>query len=276
MIFGDSITRIEQKADGVEVTFEQAPARRFDAVIGADGLHSTVRKLAFGNEAHCEKFLGYWVAAFEATGYQPRDEEVYISYSVPGKQVARFSQRNDRTLFLFIFTDESENLVDPEDIGRQKEILRSRFSNIGWECPRIVAAMESCPELYFDRVSQIQMNTWSQGRVGLVGDAAFCPSFLAGQGAALSMVAAYVLAGELSQVRRTPEEAFQRYERRLRPFIEGKQRAAEKFAGSFVPQTRWGLFLRNQVTKAFALPFIPKLVMGSTLSDRIDLRVLIL
>ena len=270
-IFGDSIRAMEQGPDGVEVTFEHAPARRFDAVIGADGLHSVVRQLTFGKEEYFEKFLGLRVAAFEAAGYQPRDENIYLSHSVPGKQVGRLSLRNNRTLFLFVFGNDVGSSADPFDTEAHKTILRSRFGNLGWECPQILAAMESCDEIYFDRVSQIRMDTWSRGRIGLVGDAAFCPSFLAGQGSALAMVAAYVLAGELGRAGRGPEEALRRYELQLRPFLAGKQIAAAKLAGSFAPRTRWGLFLRNQITKAFALPLVARLAMGSTLIDSIAL-----
>ena len=270
-IFGDSITCIDERPDGVEVTFEHAPSRRFDLVIGADGLHSIVRKLTFGNEEQFEKFLGYSVAAFEVSGYPNRDEDIYINHSVPGKQVGRLSLRNDRTLFLFVFADEHGRLTDLHDIAAKKDALRSHFGDLGWECPQILAAMDSCAELYFDPVSQIQMNSWSKGRVGLLGDAAFCPSLLAGQGSALAMIAAYVLAGELGATGASPEEALRSYEKRLHVFMLGKQEAARKFAGSFTPKTRWGLFLRNQVTKAFALPFFSKLLMGTTLLDDIDL-----
>jgi 2-polyprenyl-6-methoxyphenol hydroxylase-like FAD-dependent oxidoreductase len=270
-VFGDSITGIQQTTDGVNVTFEHAAPRHFDLVIGADGLHSVVRELVFGNEDRFEKFLGYSAAAFELNGYRPRDEDIYINYSVPGKQIGRFTMRNDRTLFLFVFAEEGGDPIDPHDIQAHKEVLRSQFGNLGWECPQILAAMESCDDLYFDRVSQIRMNTWSQGRVGLIGDAAFCPSLLAGQGSALAMVAAYVLAGELGKANSSPEEALRSYERLLHPFMLAKQNAAEKFAGSFAPKTQWGLFLRNQITKTLAVPFVTKRVMGSTLLDRIDL-----
>lgn len=270
-IFGDSITEIRQTSDGVDVTFEHAPPRRFDLVIGADGLHSAVRKLVFGEENRFEKFLGYSVAAFEADGYQPRDEDIYTSYSRPGAQVGRLTLRNNRTLFLFVFADERKSRIDSSDTQACKTVLRSEFGHLGWECPQILAAMESCEELYFDRVSQIRMDTWSQGRVGLVGDAAFCPSLLAGQGSALAMIGAYVLAGELGRANSSPEDALKRYESLLRSFMLTKQNAAVKFAGSFAPRTRFGLFLRNQVTKAFAIPSVTKWAMGSTLLDRIDL-----
>ena len=269
--FGDSITGITQTPNGVDVSFQHAPTRRFDLVIGADGLHSNVRKLVFGPEERFEKFLGYSVAAFEVAGYQPRDEAIYVSYSCPGKQVGRLAVRNNRTLFLFVLADGSQGKIDSFDTEAQKTVLRSHFGDLGWECPQILSAMESCDELYFDRISQIRMNRWSQGRVALVGDAAFCPSLLAGQGSALAMIGAYVLAGELCQANGSPEEALRRYEQLLHPFMLTKQNAAEKFAGSFAPKTHLGLFVRNQVTKVLGIPFVTRRVMGSALLDPIDL-----
>ena len=270
-IFGDSIASLTQSGGTVEVTFEHAAPRRFDVVIGADGLHSNVRKMVFGGEGQFEKFLGYSVAAFETEGYEQRDEDVYINYSVPGKQVGRLTLRNNRTLFLFVFADDFCGRIESRGTQAPKERLRSQFADLGWECPQILAAMEKCHELYFDRVSQIRMERWSQGRVGLIGDAAFCPSLLAGQGTALAMIAAYVLAGELGTRNSPPEEALQRYQQLLHPFMLAKQKAAENFASSFAPKTRAGLFLRNQVTKLLAIPLITKRIMGSALLDRIDL-----
>ena len=235
-IFGDSITKIVQDEHRVCVTFERTLPRNFDIVIGADGLHSVVRKLVFGKQDHFEKYLGYMVAAFTVNGYRPRDEDVYVSYSLPRKQVARFAMRDDRTMFLFVFADEKDRRIESQDTNTHKDILRAEFRSAGWECPNILAAMDSCDEIYFDRVSQIQMDTWSQERIGLIGDAAFCPSLLAGQGAALAMIAAYVLAGELSRVASQPKEAFRRYEQQLQPFIKGKQNAAAQFASSFAAQ----------------------------------------
>jgi 2-polyprenyl-6-methoxyphenol hydroxylase-like FAD-dependent oxidoreductase len=129
--------------------------------------------------------------------------------------------------------------------------------------------MESCGDIYFDRVSQIRMDTWSRGRVSLVGDAAFCPSLLAGQGSALAMIGAYVLAGELSQA--APQKAFELYEQRLHAFVTDKQDGAMKLSGSFAPKTRFGIFFRNQITRTFKLPFVAELAMGTSLLDRIDL-----
>ena len=211
------------------------------------------------------------VAAFEADGYRPRDGRNYVSYSEPGRQVGRFALNNDRTLFLFVFAADRAPDIDPHDTGAQKAALFAEFAQAGWECRQILAELDKSDELYFDRVSQIRMNAWSRHRVALLGDAAFCPSLLAGQGSALAMTAAYVLAGELRRRDGTLDEAFQRYEELLKPFMAGKQKAAEQFASSFAPRTRWGITLRNQLTKAFALPYVAKLILGRTLLDHLQL-----
>ena len=267
-ILGDSIDKIEQDEGGIRVEFERGEARRFDLVVGADGLHSAVRRLAFGEQQRFEKYLGYVVAAFTVDGYRPRDEDVYVSYSSPGKQVARFAMRNDRTMFLFVFADPQGRYFQNQE-SNHKDVLRTEFAEAGWECPRILSAMESCGDIYFDRVSQIRMDTWSRGRVSLVGDAAFCPSLLAGQGSALAMIGAYVLAGELSQA--AHQKAFELYEQRLHAFITDRQNAAVKLSGSFAPKTRFRIFFRNQITRTFKLPFVAELAMGTSLLDRIDL-----
>jgi 2-polyprenyl-6-methoxyphenol hydroxylase-like FAD-dependent oxidoreductase len=268
-IFGDSVRSLRETEGAVHVEFERAGERRFDLVIGADGLHSQVRKLAFGPQDRYEKDLNYRVAAFETTAYRPRHEAVYILHSAPGRQVGRLTLHDDRTLFLAIFRSAGEPYE--QGLEAQKKILRKTFAGDGWEVRRILAALDSCNDLYFDRVSQIRMDAWSHGRVALVGDAAFCVSLLAGQGSALAMMAAYVLAGELAISRDQPQEAFRRYEERLRPFIQTKQRAAERFATAFVPRTPFGLFFRNQVLKTFRAPAIARIAIGRDIRDQLAL-----
>jgi 2-polyprenyl-6-methoxyphenol hydroxylase-like FAD-dependent oxidoreductase len=269
IIVGDSIAGLHDAGAEVHVEFEHASERRFDLVIGADGLHSRVRKLVFGPQDRYEKDLGYRVAAFETAEYRPRDELVYIVYSAPGWQVGRFALRDDRTLFLLIFNGGSD--AEAHGAAAQKAILHKTFAGDSWELPRILSALDSCNDLYFDRVSQIRVDAWSRGRVALVGDAAFCVSLLAGQGSALAMTAAYVLAGELATSQDRPQEAFRRYEERLRPFIQRKQRAAQRFAAAFVPRTRLGMFFRNQVIKTFRVPAIARIAIGRDIRDQLEL-----
>ena len=265
IIFGDSIAGLRETGGEVHVQFEHGAERPFDLVIGADGLHSRVRKLVFGPQDRYEKDLGYRVAAFETTGYRRRDELVYIVHSAPGRQVGRFALHDGQTLFLVIFASGSE--PEAHGVAAQKAMLRKAFQGGGWELPRILTALDTCDDLYFDRVSQIRMAAWSRGRIALVGDAAFCVSLLAGQGSALAMTAAYVLPGELATLQHQPQEAFRRYEERLRPFIDRKQRAAERFASAFVPRTQLGIFFRNQVMKSFRIPAVARIAIGRDIRD---------
>ncbi|HEY3679375.1 MAG TPA: FAD-binding domain [Bradyrhizobium sp.] len=269
VIFDDEIVALEEQPGGVRVQLRQAGERQFDLVAGADGLHSVVRKLAFGPQQRFEKNLGYVVAAFEANGYRPRDEDVYLMYGQPGRMVGRFTLRDDRTLFLFVFAADGDSL--PATLDEQKAMLRGRYAAGKWECPAILAELDRAPEVYFDRVSQIRMAHWSKGRVVLLGDAAFCVSLLAGQGSALAMISAYVLAGELAAAGGQYRRAFDNYEARLRSFIETKQRGAERFAGAFAPKTRWGLGFRNQVVRAFSIPGVAKLAIGREITDALQL-----
>jgi 2-polyprenyl-6-methoxyphenol hydroxylase-like FAD-dependent oxidoreductase len=267
-IFGDEIVELEQQTACVRVALKHAGERRFDLVIGADGLHSSVRKLAFGPHSQFQKHLGYAVAAFEASGYRPRDEDVYLMYGEPGRMLGRFTLHDDRTLFLFVFAAITDL---PATLEAQKKLLRDLYGRGGWECTKILYELDRADELYFDSVSQIKMQNWSRGRVALVGDAAFCVSLLAGQGSALAIIAAYVLAGELGASQGHYEQAFANYEARLRSYIGDKQRGAERFAGAFAPRTRAGLYFRNMVVKAFAIPGLARLAVGRDIADRIEL-----
>jgi 2-polyprenyl-6-methoxyphenol hydroxylase-like FAD-dependent oxidoreductase len=271
VVFGDEITGLQELPDCVQITFKRGSQRRFDLVVGADGLHSVVRRLVFGDQDRFEKQLGYIVAAFEARGYRPRDEDVYVTYCRPGQMLGRVALSDDRTLFLFVFAADIEARLEMLDQEAQKAMLRDTFYCGEWETSQILAELERTKDLYFDRVSQIKMPTWSQGRIALIGDAAFCVSLMAGQGAALAMTAAYVLAGELSKAGQRHEKAFYNYERILRSFIESKQKSAARFATAFAPRTRWGLFLRNQIIKASAIPGVARLSFGRDIIDTLKL-----
>ncbi len=270
-IFGDSVARVENEGRYVRVSFDHAAPRKFDLVIGADGLHSRLRQLAFGPEADFEVSLGYHVAAFEVEGYRPRDELVYVSHGVPGRQISRFSMRNDKTLFLFVFRDEylpTKSLSTEQD---RKSALTSVFAEVGWECPRILAAMENVSEIYFDRVSQIRMDRWTTGRMALLGDAAACVSLLAGEGTGLAIGEAYVLAGELHVCGGDHSVAFARYQERMMPFLRRKQAAAAKFASSFAPKSAIGITFRNLVTPLLRIPFVADFFIGRDLGDAVVL-----
>ncbi|HVT29622.1 MAG TPA: hypothetical protein VHE81_16515, partial [Lacipirellulaceae bacterium] len=315
-VFGDSVAGIEDNGKFVRVSFEHAAAREVDLVIGADGLHSRVRKIAFeatseregggqspfasrtaqkgtvpGGGERFEVSLGYHVAAFEVDGYWPRDELVYLSYGVPGKQVSRFSMRNDKTLFLFVFLDKylpeewkssagggqahfcsaDSAKMSQSPVEERRAALRHVYDGVEWECPEILTAMEGVSDIYFDRVSQIRMEHWTKGRAALVGDAAACVSLLAGEGTGLAMAEAYVLAGEIHVCGGDHAAAFARYEERMMPFLKRKQESAAKFASSFAPKTAFGIWFRNQVTRLLRIPAVSDYFIGRDLQDEIEL-----
>lgn len=215
---------------------EHGGKRSFDLVVGADGLHSKVRRLVFGPQDRFERRLGYMDAAFETIGYWPRDEDVYVIYSAPGRTVGRVTLRDDCTLFLFVFTVDGVAHTTLPDPPRQKAMPRARFGDEAWECPRILNALDRTTDLYFDRVSQIRMPKWSHGRIVLVGDAAYYVSLVAGQGSALAMTGAFVLAGELTRASGRHVEGHANYEKALRLFINAKQRGAERLLGPSCPR----------------------------------------
>ncbi|HEY5347518.1 MAG TPA: FAD-dependent monooxygenase, partial [Rhizomicrobium sp.] len=196
-LYGASIEALREDASGVEVTLSNGETRRFDLVIGAEGLRSRLRARVFGAEERFEKFLGYCAASFIAPDYPHRDEGIYLSHAVPGRQISRYAMRGGRTAFLFVFAEDAPPAA--YDIAAQKALIAARFGGDGWETPQILACLAAADELYFDNVSQIRMPHWSRGRVALIGDAAYCPSLLAGAGSAFAMLGAYVLAGELQR-----------------------------------------------------------------------------
>jgi 2-polyprenyl-6-methoxyphenol hydroxylase-like FAD-dependent oxidoreductase len=271
VVFGDTAAALEDDGGQVRLQFRHAPARRFDLVVGADGLHSGIRRLAFGPEERFETYLRYQVAAFQAEGYRPRDELAYVTFARPGRQVARFAMKGDRTLFLFVFQAPAQDGPGPEDAAGRKAAVRAVFGADGWETPQILAAMDAAPDIYLDRMSQIRMPAWTRGRVALLGDAAACPTLLAGEGSGLAMTEAYVLAGELAAAGGDPAVALPRYDQRLRAFVTAKQDSARRFAGYFAPRTASGLFRRNLVMNLLNIPGLGEAFLRRDLRDDFDL-----
>ena len=168
VLYDDSIQDIEQSETGVRVSFERHSPREVGLVIGADGLHSNTRHMAFGNGS-LERYLGYYAASFGVAGYPKRDEAAYVSYSVPGRQIARYALRDDRTVFFLIGAADAELTKAKLGTRDQKRLLTEAFADMGWESRDIVAALDFADEFYFDLVCQVRTERWSSGRVALTG-----------------------------------------------------------------------------------------------------------
>ena len=268
LILADTVHALVQDGDRVQVTFESGRVRDFHLVVGADGLHSRVRRLVFGADELFEKYLGIVVSAFEAEGYGPRDELVALMHAEVGFQAVRLSLPDDVTLFLL--SVRHQGAVPTDDRAAQEALLRTRLAYAGWETLAMLDLMPAAKTFYFDSVSQIRMPSWTRGRVALVGDAAACPSFLAGQGSALAMVESYTLAAELTRSG-DHREAFARYEERLAPLLRSKQDAAAHLGLAFAPKSRRQLLVRNTVMRLMGLPKVADMVMGKSFRDAVEL-----
>ncbi|WP_154697543.1 FAD-dependent monooxygenase [Lentzea guizhouensis] len=241
-LFDNSIVAMDDHAGGVDVTFRSGLQRTYDHVVGADGLHSAVRALTFGPEEQFHRYLGYCFAGFTMPNHLGLEQEAVL-WNEPGRAAALYAIGEQVHGFLS-FTRAEAPFGAFNDPRAQRDLVASVFAGDGWEVPALVEAMRSADDLFFDTVSQIRMPRWSSGRVALVGDAAYAPSFLTGQGSSLALVGAYVLAGRMAG------HGFEAYERELRPFVEANQNLVEEGNAELFPGTPEALAARNAALRA--------------------------
>jgi 2-polyprenyl-6-methoxyphenol hydroxylase-like FAD-dependent oxidoreductase len=285
-IFDDSITSLTEDDTGVRVTFERSAPRVFDLVVGADGLHSNVRMLAFGDEASFVRDLSCYVAVFKtANVYGLAGTELW--YSIPGnhrtsgKSVLLYPARhNTEVRAMFYFTAPNMQ-VDRHDIGQQKQLVAQVFAEEGWEVPRLLDAMQTTPEFYSDQVALVHIDRWWRGRVALLGDAAYCPSPMSGMGTSLALVGAYVLAGELAV---TAGEgytaAFDSYQQEMLEAVKRAQKFAKEAHMSLLPKSRFQMRMVRHVMrlmshwpfKGLATSGVEKAANAVTLKDYLALQ----
>ncbi|SRR6266571_7719822 len=261
--FGDSIRTLQQDGDGVEITFQHGPRRRFGLVVGADGLHSGVRRLTFGEEARFRHWLGGYLGVFTVPNYLGLEGRM-VAYPAPGRTAAIYPVRQTgeaRAVFLFRATEELH--YDHQDLEQQRRLLREAFAERAWELPRLLAELEHASDFYFDSISQIRMPSWSSGRVTLVGDAGYCPGPAVGGGTALAVIGAYVLAGELRAAGGDPATAFPSYERELGELVRRSRTIGPTVMKTLIPRTPLQVWLTTQV-----LRLVPRL--PATLQRRLS------
>ena len=244
-VFGDSIARLDERPDGVAVTFASGGTRHFDLVVGADGLHSATRRLVMGDVPL--RHLGAYISIFDLTDDLGLDHEE-VFHVAPGRMVFAYSTGagTPAKVGLVFAAPRLPRTVDP------RQVLRERFAGSGWRVPSFLDTLGAVPDLYFDSMSQVELPRWSAGRVVLLGDAAHCPAPSSGQGTSLALVGAYVLAGELARGD-GHAAAFARYEAVLRPYVERNQELGRTMAGDMVPGGRLKVALMHHAMRTLRL-----------------------
>lgn len=273
-VFGDSITSISA---GGEVTFEQGAPRRVDLVVGADGLHSNVRRLTFGQAD--EHWIGAYLAVASIPNYLGLDgssETIAGAGRLAGVYGAR---KLPDARAIFLFRTERELDYHYRDVSRQKQLLREAYAGMGWQVPRLLDEAERAEAFYFDSITQLRLDTWSRGRVTLVGDAGYCPGPAVGGSTSLAVVGAYVLAGELAAHGGDHTAAFAAYEHEISDYVRRSRAFAATAAKRLVPGTSfdvWALAQGARLINGLPAPLTRRLAAlntsGLRLHDSIALK----
>ncbi|GIG00264.1 FAD-dependent monooxygenase [Catellatospora citrea] len=243
IVYGDSISALSQDGSGVDVTFERGAPRRFDLVIGTDGQHSTVRRLVWGPETDFVTHRGLYVATLPVERELNPTTDVLL-YGMPGRLASVHPVRGDGGIAALIWRGRPVPGYDHRDTAQHKRIVEQAYAGGGWLVPELIERVRDAGDLYFDTVSQVRLDTWSRGRIGLLGDAASSVS-LFGEGSSLAMAGAYTLARTLAEHRDRPEQGLKAYEHEHRKLTAPRQNGFATAATLMVPATRFGVALRD-------------------------------
>jgi 2-polyprenyl-6-methoxyphenol hydroxylase-like FAD-dependent oxidoreductase len=256
--FGDHIAQLVQDDDGVDVTFDSGRTGRYAAVIVAEGVGSSTRELMFPNENKPPRWMNLTIAYFSIPA-TPQDGPYARQYNTVGGRGATLKPARDGKLGAYVGVHKTPEGEHHWDAARQRKFIEQQFAHDGWEFPRILEAMKTVDDFYFDVLRQVHMPRWCANRVALVGDAAWCPTPLTGIGTSLAMIGGYVIAGELANGA-APVAAFAAYERIMRPYVKKGQRLPKIVPRILWPHTRFGLTFLQRAMRVAGSPLVKKLI----------------
>jgi 2-polyprenyl-6-methoxyphenol hydroxylase-like FAD-dependent oxidoreductase len=255
-IFGNSIRSLEETEHGVNVTFQHGSPQTFDLVVGADGLHSITRRLVFGEEHHFLHFLGGYLAVFTVPNYLDLHQRMLGCGDV-GRTAALYPVRGtSQARVILLWRTPTLHDFDHHDVAAQRRLIRNMYGDMGWEVPRLLTELENTDDLYIDSISTIVMETWTRGRVTLVGDAGYSPGPAVGGGTSLAVVGAYVLASELAASSSDHARGLAAYEQVLRPAVHHSQKIGPAVMKRLIPRSRTQLLAMAEVIRL--LPRLPR------------------
>lgn len=259
--YGEWISGIAQDDSGVEVTFASGATERFDLVIGADGVHSATRKLAFGPEEEFSTYLGGYMSFFTLPTPEGVEPNWMTMHAIPKASVG-IRPDADPTTCKAIITLRTE--VKPElrrDVAAQQQLIRDMLAEAGWLAPTVLAAMPAATDFYFDELDRVDMPSLSAGRVTLLGDAGFCGSPMTGMGTAMAIVGAYILAGEIASSPEDLDAALARYEAAVTPFLDSAKELPGGGIGMMLPNSEFALRAAQQVGKLMTTKLFRPIMM---------------
>lgn len=251
VVFGDTVRAVLPQGERIGVEFERGASMEVDVVVGADGQHSALRELVFGPEREFTHHLGAHLSIYTVDNLLGLRDRAVL-YNEPGRAAAMFTVRgNERAKVVLLFRSDQLD-IDFTDENQQRDLLRRRFAGMGWEARRLLEAMPDAYDFYFDEMSQVRLPSWSTGRVALLGDAAFGPSPMSGQGTSLALIGGYLLASHIATAADLPA-ALAVWERGFRPNVELNQSLATEGMSTLLPDSRFGIFTRNQTMRVLPL-----------------------
>jgi 2-polyprenyl-6-methoxyphenol hydroxylase-like FAD-dependent oxidoreductase len=269
-VFGIYVTSLQQEDESVKVRFSNAKEDQFDLVVGADGLNSRTRRMALEPDAP-DPFqpLGVYTSYFTIPmAQQEGNVNMATMYHAPGRRVLLTRRDNPHSMQVYLTSMSNGDRLEQAlkgDVSEQKEAWAETFRGAGWQSSRLLEGMRTSDDFYALVNGQVKMDSWSRGRVVLLGDSAFCPSSISGMGTSAALVGAYVLAGEIAKHCQDASKdgllaALAAYDDRLRPFIEKVQHVSPRFLRAAHPETQWGIWVLHSVVWVITALRLDKLI----------------